>query len=385
MLAGTVLVALLTLIWSPQRTEAAVHIAEIHEVMAGFGGDPDVQFVEVNMRSFGQSVTDDATLAAFDPSGAFIDGDPGTTGDQPLATMIHNLPFSGDGVRWLIGTSEFAAIAGVTPDFVMPDVVGQNLPAPAGMVCVFGAFSDFTNPTAAIDCVSYGGAFFTGENPAFNDTIGEPDSVAASAGDGQKSLTRSISSTFSGAPPFARTNNSLAAPAFVLRCPTPRNNSGVTGSLGPDADADGLTDCREGEIGTSPAQSDTDGDQCADGEELGTSPSLGGDRDPLASADFYDVPVPALRVNAGGARDNLISLAGDVAAVLGYVPMTSGHPDYVADLGGLPGPDGSEYDRSPSTTIGKPWRSAPPDGVISLAGDVAAALAQVGHSCVAPP
>ena len=147
----------------PEPAFAAVHIAEIHEVMVGFNGDPEVQYVEVNMRAFGQIFTTGVKLSAFDATGTFIDADPIAGGDQPLLTVPGLLANSGDGVRWLMGTTAFEEASGIEADFEFPP--GPILPASAGMTCVFENGRDFTNPTQSIDCAAYGGAAFTGSNP----------------------------------------------------------------------------------------------------------------------------------------------------------------------------------------------------------------------------
>jgi hypothetical protein len=97
---------------------------------------------------------------------------------------------------------------------------------------------------------------------------------------------------------------------------------------------------------------------------------------------------------------------GDVAAVLFYVGTTSARPttlnnrgvtygslkdgDWFNSATGMLYPDGltnsgdwvgRRYDRTPSTIPGKPYRSGPPNGSVSLS-DVAVALSQVGDSCV---
>lgn len=148
--------------------------------------------------------------------------------------------------------------------------------------------------------------------------------------------------------------------------------------------------------GAAPFDEDLDG--CTDAEELGHDPAHGGLRDPLETSDFFDVPVPAgpaLGTNGrpiltmASVRNRAVSLT-DVGVVLAYVGRTSSMADYTADNNGdginhapFTG-DGSQLDRTPSTTPGKPWRSRAPNGVISLQ-DVGVALAQVGHTCIAPP
>jgi hypothetical protein len=111
---------------------------------------------------------------------------------------------------------------------------------------------------------------------------------------------------------------------------------------------------------------------------------LGGDRDPASRWDFADVPVPALPA-VGAARNSVIDI-GDVLAVIAWVgatddgPPTASGRDYDADGDGNQMDDGAQYDRSPSATVGKPWRLGAPDGSISI-GDALAVLTSVGDSC----
>ena len=166
-----------------------------------------------------------------------------------------------------------------------------------------------------------------------------------------------------------------------------------TGPLDPDTDDDGVEDGMEvASLLTAPLNPDTDNDGCADGEEIGVDPPSGGKRDPLVEHDFFDVPAPAgpateadgkLILTSSSAKNKAVSLQ-DVAVVLSYAGRTSSNPAYTADNNGDGAPDGEQLDRTPSTTLGKIWRSGPPNGSISLS-DVSVALAQVGHSCVAAP
>ena len=205
-----------------QPALAIVHLAEIHELMVGFDGDPDVQFVEINMRLFGQNITVNTKLSAFDASGTFIDADAVTPGDQPLLVVPGNVPNSGDGVRWLMGTAAFEIAFGIQVDFEYPPA--PVLPATAGMVCLFENFRDFTNPSQSVDCVAYGGAAFTGQNP--NSSPSEAATVGP--GDGGSSLTRFVPATFIMGPPWAQSDDAVD---FFLACPSPENNAGQMGSL----------------------------------------------------------------------------------------------------------------------------------------------------------
>ena len=337
-----------------EPASAIVHLAEIHEVMAGFNGDADVQYVEVNMRLGGQNITVNSTLAVFDAAGTFIDGDPGTTGDQPLVTFPGNVPIAGDGVRWIVGTTEFETASGIQADFLMPSSPG--LTSTAGMVCIFEFLRDFTDPTQSIDCVAYGGASFTGTNPNSSPS----EAATAGPGDGTKSLTRIVPADLSISPPWARSDD---ANDFALRCPTPENNAGQIGVLGADDDADGLTNCREGELGKNPADEDTDGDGCRDGAEEGDDETKGGLRDSLNPNDFYDV-----LGGGGGPPDQIIDLPNDILGViLHFSPQGQPPYDVVFDRGPSTGPD--------------PWNMTAPDGVIDLPNDILGVILQFNHNC----
>lgn len=150
-----------------------------------------------------------------------------------------------------------------------------------------------------------------------------------------------------------------------------------------DTDLDGLSDGAEViSIGTLPTKYDTDFDGCGDGVELGPSHTSGGQRDPLTTWDFYDVPAPALRLGyTGQVLDHGIGLGTDVLALLAYSGMNAASPDYLADYDANGIKDGQQYDRSVSSTPGQPWRSGPPDGGIGLGTDVLAMLAQTGNTC----
>jgi len=139
---------------------------------------------------------------------------------------------------------------------------------------------------------------------------------------------------------------------------------------------------------------DTDRDGCHDFQELGSDPTKGGQRNPNNPWDFYDVPVPArLDPTPNGATNFAINFQ-DVLGVLSYVgtqengPLNLNLVDYDSlkdgDWNGdtlLDNNDkvGRRYDRSPSAPF-----SGPPSGAVNFQ-DVLVILAQVGHSCAAPP
>lgn len=145
-----------------------------------------------------------------------------------------------------------------------------------------------------------------------------------------------------------------------------------------------------------PQGDDSDGDGCADSEELGTNPALGGMRDPLNPYDFYDVPVPtAFNGGTPADRDKAVTIVKDLLAVLEYSGTSDGGPCnvgpdhtpgtaddrcYNQDKNGDGEDDGLLYDRSVSPT----WSDAP-DGAVTAIVDALLVLEQSGHSCAAPP
>jgi hypothetical protein len=175
------------------------------------------------------------------------------------------------------------------------------------------------------------------------------------------------------------------AEAFELRCPTPQNNAGQVVLLGADDDADGLPNCHEAELGTNPAVVDTDQDGCADGEEAGTSPTLGGQRDPTNFWDFFDVPA-----GTSPQRDKMVNII-DIAAVILRFGTVSDPPltkeDAFAQALTVP-PDLRSYhaafDRDSPIPGEDLWDLLPPDGAINII-DIAATVIQFGHTCSAPP
>jgi len=123
----------------------------IDEVMTSYGGDPNVQFVEISMLAIGQNSVANSVLGVFDASGNFV---------QDVLVVPSNVPNAGAGVRWIMGTSAFQTLSGLTPDFVIP----ANLPTTGGMVC-WGAPGVIppantgwsrTNFGNWVDCLAYG-------------------------------------------------------------------------------------------------------------------------------------------------------------------------------------------------------------------------------------
>jgi hypothetical protein len=205
--AFAVLVAVLALLCGARASHALFHFAVIDEVLTSYGGDPNAQFVEVRMLAATQNFVQDSVFAAFDATGAYI---------NDILVVPGNVPNSGNGVRWLIGTAAFQTATGLMPDFVMPAGI---LPTAGGMVCFGGGGGispappgswSRTNFATYVDCVAYG----TYAGPT-NILTGMPTPLN---GDGH-SLQR-IGSTLNNAADFA-----CGDPA------TPQNNAGMSASM----------------------------------------------------------------------------------------------------------------------------------------------------------
>ena len=121
---------------------------------------------------------------------------------------------------------------------------------------------------------------------------------------------------------------------------------------------------------------DADNDGCADEQELGAKPALGGRRNPKSFWDFFDVPV------AGSPRDRAVDAFDIGAVVLRF--GTFGDPG----IDPFSAPPGSGYhtafDRSPPAGGDDLWDLGPPDGSID-AFDIGAVVIQFGHTCVTGP
>ena len=170
--------------------------------MTSYGGDPNVQFVEIDMLSPGQNLVTNSVLGAFDTSGSYI-------GD--VFVVPADVPNAGSGVRWIMGTSQFQTASGLSPDFIIP----ASLPTGGGMLC-WGAPGilppapgswNHAIPGNYVDCIAYG--TYSGPSNGF---VGTPTPLDA---DGH-SLVR-ISDNNDNATDFA-----CADPA------TPEDNNGTS-------------------------------------------------------------------------------------------------------------------------------------------------------------
>ena len=144
------LVVLSSLLFAPHPASATFHFMSISEIGAGFGGDLDVQFVELRLEAGGQTNLPNTRLTAFDAAGNATE----------LVLSDHAVANGTNGANILYATTAFATATGVTPDFVIP----AGLVSPTGMIC-WGAPGvappspsswDLEKPNNYVDCVAYG-------------------------------------------------------------------------------------------------------------------------------------------------------------------------------------------------------------------------------------
>jgi hypothetical protein len=201
-----ILVGLVVLCFA-RSSSAVFHETLIDELMTSYGGDPNVQFIEMRMLASLQNFVGHSVFAAFDSNGTYI---------NDILVVPGNLTHSGSGTRWLIGTAAFQTNTGLAPDFVMPAGI---LPTGGGMVCFGGGGGispqnppnwDRTNFASYVDCVAYG--TFTG--------TGVVTGVTPTALNGDGHSLQRMGDTKDNAADFTCAN-----PA------TPQNNAGTTASM----------------------------------------------------------------------------------------------------------------------------------------------------------
>ncbi|MEE8558153.1 MAG: hypothetical protein V3T14_09735 [Myxococcota bacterium] len=280
---------LLVFAGSPPPAGPFFHFAHIDELMTSYADNPDIQFVEIEMEGLSQNRVQNSVLAAFDSNGVYL---------ADVLVVPSDVPFSGGGVSWIMGTQAFADLSGVSVDFLFP----PGLPTVGGMVC-WGSPGILppppgtwvhTNPANYVDCVAYG--TYTGPCNVF--VCGALGTGRASPLDADgRSLVR-VADTNDNANDFA-----CGDPA------SPRNNRSAAASLlathpcpGGDADSDGVDNaidsCPFEPNGGPESQADSDQDGRGDVCECGNV-------DGNTAVDIFD----ALRIAQGTLQPPLVEIS----------------------------------------------------------------------------
>ena len=292
-----------------RSANAAFHFAVIDEVMTSYGGNTQIQFVEIRMLGPSQNFITDSVLGAFAADGSHL-------GD--VLVVPSDVTNSGTGVRWLMGTTAFQTASGLTPDFAG---IPASLPTGGGMVC-WGAPGltvpppaswDHANPDKYVDCVAYGN--YSGPS---NIHIGTPTPLDA---DGH-SLQR-----------VANTNDS--ANDFICGdLASPTSNTGAFALLAAtticDADGDGVSDSSDlcantpqaasiDANGCSQLQVDQDLDQVCDAGESSPLWCSGTDNCPTVANGPNEAGDPGV----GDQTNTDVFLAGAGATIAVGVPILS--------------------------------------------------------------
>ena len=213
----------------PAPARASFHFAHISEVMTSYGGDDDVQFVEITMDAAGQQFVLGTKLNAFDASGTFV----GTVLTVPGDVA------SGVNRPWIMGTTAFEAASGIQVDFEFAPGV---IPTGGGMVCWGKPGNDTTTvscPTSGftyVDCLAYGN--YTGST---NNCIGTPHPLSP---DGRSlrrtSLGKNNALNFVCSDPAEPENNALASASMPATSPCPVCGNDTTEP--PGEQCDGIDD-----------------------------------------------------------------------------------------------------------------------------------------------
>ena len=122
-------------------------------MLGSWQGDDTVQFIELRMLAPGQQFLSNGG-GSRGPSDLVFDDATGSAATRRSFVFTHDvMPNAVQGSRILIATPALAALAGVTPEFVLPP--GMLAPHD-GRVCYRVNPPQASNATGVIDCVAYG-------------------------------------------------------------------------------------------------------------------------------------------------------------------------------------------------------------------------------------
>jgi hypothetical protein len=361
MLAGVVVAvgAMALLGKGAPPADAAFHCMRVAAVMGGAFGDADIQYVELRMNAGGQNVVGGHDITFRNATGAL----------QATFVFPSNVASGANGASILIATAEFDAISSVEPDFLFSDgtvvdpdtlmTVPQNttgagnlnhpIQAPDGKVAFEEQLTACLGSGPPVDSVAYGDNY-TG--PVDYGTHRDQDLPVT----GKQAL---VVSNLGLTPSNNSTEYSVQTIPFPIPSPggatTPRNNAGVTGNIGFDADGDGVEDALDNCLTTfNPDQRDSDGDSIGDvcdpdvdGDGLlnGNDPDDDGD----GYLDVHETAKGSDPINPNSRPEHCDGVDNDLDTVLDEPTALSGRatPDPLCDAGA--DPDGDTIPNSTDT------------------------------------
>lgn len=200
--------AAVALLSAPGPAVANDHFINVREVFAGTLGNPNAQFVELQLRALNHDEVLNNQLRVYDSAGTLTD----------TVVFPNKVANPASQASILIATTNAASFFGVTPDFTMPAV----LPPGGGQVCYF----DVDGPTinTLLDCASWGN--YTGEGGA-PFLSGTPFNLPGGIIDG-RSMLRDISAGDPNLLEAGDDTNDSAADFDHANPAIPRNNAGGT-------------------------------------------------------------------------------------------------------------------------------------------------------------
>jgi hypothetical protein len=127
---------------------ASFHLMQIEQVIGGVGGNTNIQAIQLRMRSGGQNLVAQGRIQAWDAAGA---------NPVLLLDLTTNVAGSAAGARVLIASPAFASTFGVTPDFIMTNLI------PASYLAA-GKITFERDSGSVLWALAWGGVGYTGTN-----------------------------------------------------------------------------------------------------------------------------------------------------------------------------------------------------------------------------
>jgi hypothetical protein len=192
---------------------ASFHLMQIQQVIGGVGSDTSLQAVQLRMRVAGQNLVGGGRLRAWD-----------ATGSNPIVIIdpTTNVPNGAAGDTVLIASPNFQGAFGLTPDFVMTNLI------PASYLAAGKLTWEDNSGALVYWSLAWGDGAYTGTNTGTidNDADGvfnPPFGLAMPSATGQ-------ALQFTG-PPGAVSTNNAADYAITVGNATFTNNAGQSGTV----------------------------------------------------------------------------------------------------------------------------------------------------------